>query len=384
MPGKVRAWDRNLTMPTENGRLSGRGAARGEGHRILVVDDDPMVRQLLVRMLESTGYVGQAAADAAEARRYLAEQDFAAILIDVRMPGESGIDLLKYVAAECLDTAPVMVTASDDHRLVQVAFETGAYGYVVKPFRMSELMINITNALHRRELEMRNRDYIRELEEKVGRHRTLQRTIAPLEDPASAPITTEEVIGRLSGALSARDEETGNHIRRMSSLSAFLAERAGITNASPKDMRLASALHDVGKIGVPDAVLLKPGPLNAAEQEVMHRHTIIGHRMLSDSASPLLQLGASIALNHHERWDGSGYPNGLAGEDIPPEGRVTAIADVYDALTSHRVYRPALPRDAALAHMRSGRSRHFDPDLLDLFVDTIDEVRPDGEPGPEA
>jgi response regulator RpfG family c-di-GMP phosphodiesterase len=222
------------------------------------------------------------------------------------------------------------------------------------------------------------------LEEKVGRHRTLNRTIAPLEDPASAPITTEEVIARLSGALSARDEETGNHIRRMSSLSAFLAERAGVTDATPKDMRLASALHDVGKIGVPDAVLLKPGPLSAEEQEVMQRHTVIGHRMLSDSASPLLQLGASIALTHHERWDGSGYPNGLAGEDIPPEGRVTAIADVYDALTSHRVYRPALNRDDALAHMRSGRSRHFDPDLLDLFVATIDEVRPDGEPDPSA
>jgi putative two-component system response regulator len=371
-------------MPSENGRLSARAAARGAGHRILVVDDDPMVRQLLVRMLESSGYLGQAAADAAEARRFLGEQDFAAILIDVRMPGESGIDLLKHVAAECLNTAPVMVTASDDHRLVEVAFETGAYGYVVKPFRMSELMINITNALYRRELEMRNRAYIRELEEKVGRHRTLHRTIAPLEDPASAPITTEEVIGRLSGALSARDEETGNHIRRMSSLSAFLAERAGVTDATPKDMRLASALHDVGKIGVPDAVLLKPGPLSAEEQEVMQRHTVIGHRMLSDSASPLLQLGASIALTHHERWDGSGYPNGLAGEDIPPEGRVTAIADVYDALTSHRVYRPALNRDDALAHMRSGRSKHFDPDLLDLFVATIDEVRPDGEPDPPA
>src|ERR1700704_6292423 len=251
--GKAPAWDRNLTMPSELGRLSVRAAARGAGHRILVVDDDPMVRQLLVRMLESSGYVGQAAADAGEARRYLGEQDFAAILIDVRMPGESGIDLLKHVAAECLDTAPVMVTASDDHRLVEVAFETGAYGYVVKPFRMSELMINITNALYRRELELRNREYIRELEEKVGRHRTLHRTIAPLEDPATTPITTEEVIGRLSGALSARDEETGNHIRRMSSLSAFLAERAGVTPA-PKDMRLASALHDVGKIGVPDAV----------------------------------------------------------------------------------------------------------------------------------
>src|SRR5204862_529284 len=137
-------------------------------------------------------------------------------------------------------------------------------------------------------------------------------------------------------------------IRGMSSLSAFLAERAGIGNATRKDMRLASALHDVGKIGVRDAVLLKPGPLSTEEQEVMQRHTVIGHRMLSDSASPLLQLGASIALTHHERWDGTGYPNGLAGEDIPPEGRVTALADVFDALTSDRVYRLALSRADAL------------------------------------
>src|SRR5207249_3310799 len=202
--------------------------------------------------------------------------------------------------------------------------------------------------------------------------------------PASAPITTEEVIGRLSGALSARDEETGNHIRRMSALSAFLAERSGTGSATPRDMRLASALHDVGKIGVPDAVLLKPGPLTEEEREVMRRHTVIGHRMLSDSASPLLQLGASIALTHHERWDGTGYPNHLAGEDIPTEGRVTAIADVYDALTSDRVYRLALDPDDAIAHMRSGRGRHFDPDLLDLFIDTIDMIRPPGsDPAPE-
>ena len=162
-------------MPAEGGGPGPRVSAPGAGRSILVVDDDPLVRQLLVRMLESSGYAGQTAADAAEARQRLDEQDFAAILIDVRMPGESGIDLLKHVAAERLSTAPVMVTASDDHRLVETAFQTGAYGYVVKPFRMSELLINITNALHRRDLEMRNRNYIRELEEKVARHRTLIR-----------------------------------------------------------------------------------------------------------------------------------------------------------------------------------------------------------------
>jgi len=325
-------------------------------------------------MLESTGYAAEAAEDAADARRRLRERTFAAILIDVRMPGESGLDLLKYVSTECVETAAVMVTAVDDPKLVETAFETGAYGYVVKPFRMSELLINISNALHRRQLEIRNRGYIQELEEKVARTRMLHETIAPFYDPGSAQIPVEEVIVRLSGALTMRDEETGRHIRRMSNLTSFLADRAGLSGTSPKDIQLASALHDVGKIGVPDAVLLKPGPLSPEERSVMQRHTIIGHRMLSDSSSPLLQLGALIALTHHERWDGSGYPEGLAGEAIPAEGRLTAIADVFDALTNNRVYRSALDVDEAVELMLRGRGTHFDPRLLDLFLSAIDDL----------
>jgi len=338
------------------------------------VDDDPRIRDLLTRMLEASGYAAEAAEDAAEARRCLRDHEFAAILIDVRMPGESGLDLLKYVSTECINTAAVMVTAMDDPELVEMAFETGAYGYVVKPFRMSELLINVSNALHRRQLEIRNRGYIEELEEKVARHRMLHDTIAPFYDPGSAQIPVEEVIVRLSGALTMRDEETGRHIRRMSNLTSFLADRAGLRGTHPKDIQLASALHDVGKIGVPDAVLLKPGPLSPEERSVMQRHTIIGHRMLSDSASPLLQLGALIALTHHERWDGSGYPRGLAGEAIPAEGRLTAIADVFDALTNNRVYRSALEVEEAVELMLRGRGTHFDPRLLDLFISSIDDL----------
>jgi putative two-component system response regulator len=220
---------------------------------------------------------------------------------------------------------------------------------------------------------MRNRDYIRELEEKVTRTRLLHETIAPLEGSEMAQIPVEEVIVRLSGALTMRDEETGRHIRRMSNLSSFLAKRAELGHGA-KDMRLASALHDVGKIGVPDAVLLKPGPLSPEEQAVMQRHTVIGHRILSDSGSPLLQLGAIIALTHHEHWDGTGYPNHLSRNDIPPEGRITAIADVFDALTSNRVYRSALSIEETVRLMRTGRGTHFDPELLDLFFESIDEV----------
>ena len=202
----------------------------------------------------------------------------------------------------------------------------------------------------------------------------LHETIAPFHEPGPAQIPVEEVIVRLSGALTMRDEETGRHIRRMSNLTSFLADRAGLSGTSPKDIQLASALHDVGKIGVPDAVLLKPGPLSPEERSVMQRHTIIGHRMLSDSSSPLLQLGALIALTHHERWDGSGYPEGLAGEAIPAEGRLTAIADVFDALTNNRVYRSALDVDEAVELMLRGRGTHFDPRLLDLFLSSIDDL----------
>src|SRR5437899_1714535 len=197
-----------------------RGSRKGANaqHSVLVVDDDPRIRDLLTRMLESTGYAAEAAEDAADARRRLRERTFAAILIDVRMPGESGLDLLKYVSTECVDTAAVMVTAIDDPRLVEMAFETGAYGYVVKPFRMSELLINISNALHRRQLEIRNRGYIQEVEEKVAPTRMLHQPIAPFHEPGPAQIPVEEVIVRLSGALTMRDEETGRHIRRMSNL----------------------------------------------------------------------------------------------------------------------------------------------------------------------
>ncbi|HLI57556.1 MAG TPA: HD domain-containing phosphohydrolase, partial [Actinomycetota bacterium] len=250
----------------------------------------------------------------------------------------------------------------------------GAYGYVVKPYRVNELLINLANALHRRALEAQSRSYIKQLEDTVlQRTRVLRESLAPLGRANLPPIAAQEVIEHLSGALAARDEETGYHIRRMSEYSALLAERLGLQIAGDV-MRLASALHDVGKIGIPDAILQKPGPLTPTERVAMQRHTLIGHSLLSGTESPLLALGASIALTHHERWDGTGYPFGLRGEDIPAEGRVTAVADVFDALTSNRVYRKALPIDEALDTMRAAASTHFDPEVLEAFLGSIDTV----------
>lgn len=342
---------------------------------ILIVDDDAAVRGLLQAILDgSGGYRTGMAASAAEARDRLAAQPYEAALIDHRMPGETGIELLKYIRAHHPDTASIMVTASDDFASVNLALDIGAYGYVVKPFRTTDLLINLGTALRRRALQMQTRAYIHELEDKVlGRTKRLQETLAPFGSSGLPAISAEEVVERLSGALSLRDEETGQHIRRMSSYSALLAAKVGL-GVTHEEMRLASSMHDVGKIGVPDAILLKPGPLNPEERWAMQRHAYIGHELLADSTSPLLGLAAVIALRHHERWDGTGYPSGLAGEEIPGSGRVTAVADVFDALTSDRVYRPALPVATALDMLRQRRGSHFDPDYLDAFFDNIDEV----------
>lgn len=342
---------------------------------VLVVDDDAAIRRLIVRILEGAGYRVAEVGNGEQARDSLRADTFDAVLIDARMPGESGVDLLRHIRAHHPDAAPVMVTAQEDHELIESAFDAGAYGFVVKPFRSRELLINLTNALHRRELERDSRSHIRLLEETVQeRTRLLQEALAPLPDPDLVAVSAEEVIGELSRAVTVRDEETGFHILRMSNYAALLSERAGLAGTHPKRIRLAAALHDVGKIGVPDAVLLKPGPLTPEEYRVMQTHTTIGYDLLSGSQSPLLRLGATIALTHHERWDGTGYPKGLAGLDIPPEGRVAAVADVFDALTSDRVYRPAMALDVAIDIMREGRGRHFDPELLDLFLDSMDDV----------
>lgn len=340
---------------------------------ILIVEDDAVSQTLLARILAEAGYRASAASNAAEARPYLEDQPFDAALIDYRMPGESGIDLLKHIRSHYPDTAAIMVTAHDDPAAVELAFEIGAYGYVVKPYRVNELLINVSNALHRRRLQMQVNAYVRELEHKVlERTQRLRETLDPLawSEPG---ITPEEVIERLSGAISLRDEETGVHIRRVSTYAARLANRVGLMIPTHQ-VRLASAMHDVGKIGVPDAILLKPGRLTVEEHTAMQRHTVIGHQLLSTSSSPLLQMSAVVALRHHERWDGTGYPAGLAGEEIPELGRVTAIADVFDALTSDRVYRPAMTVDEAVAIMSGGRGSHFAPDYLDAFLDDLDTI----------
>jgi putative two-component system response regulator len=346
-----------MTMPAHGSRAS---------NRILVVDDDEQARRMLGRMVEREGYEWVPARDAAEAHVHLAQSEFALVLSDVNMPGESGLKLLRHVLAEHPDTAAVMVTGVDDSELAKVALELGAYGYVTKPFTPNQILIAVVNALRRRSLEIENRAHREGLEQLVAaRTAALERSAVQLE------LTREETVRRLSRAIEYRDEDTGAHTERMSSYCAVLARLAGLDTEA---LRVASPMHDVGKVAIPDSILLKPGPLTPEERREMQRHTEVGHRILTGSGSPMLELAATIALTHHERYDGSGYPCGMVGELIPVEGRIAAIADVFDALTSDRVYRPAFSVDKAIEIMVEGRGSHFDPELLDLFLDARSEL----------
>jgi putative two-component system response regulator len=350
--------------------------AQEEQTRILVVDDEEPIRRVLCRLLDRHGYLCEVAADADEALLALKEDDYALVLTDMDMPGSSGLDLMMQIADRYPDTATVMVTGMDDTKLANTALEIGAYGYIIKPFEPSEILINVWNAMRRRGLEIENRNHRVRLEQTVKeRTAELWGAIASLERAEKdLRSSREETIQRLAIAAEFRDDETAQHIQRMSRYCGLLAGRAGRDGEACELIRVAALMHDVGKIGIPDSILLKPGELTPEENTIMHQHCEIGFRILAGSQSTLLKTAAEIAWTHHERVDGSGYPLGLKGEDIPFEGKVAAIADVFDALTSNRVYKRAFPLGKAVDAMRQARNVHFDGALLDNFFDVLDEV----------
>ena len=236
----------------------------------------------------------------------------------------------------------------------------------MKPFTTNQVLFGVKNALSRRKLEIENNAQRETLEEIVR-----ARTMALERSAKRLKLSREETVRRLSRAVEYRDEETGGHTERMSAYSAMLAGKLGVDVES---IRIASPMHDVGKVALPDHILLRPGALTPDERREMERHTLIGFQILSGSGSALLELGATIALTHHEKWDGSGYPHQLVGNAIPLDGQVAAVADVFDALTSDRPYRQAFPIEQAVEILRGERGRHFDPRLVDLFIENVDEL----------
>lgn len=331
--------------------------------RILVVDDEPSITRLVAQRLQRKGYACATALSAREALEMIAADGFELVISDINMPGMSGIDLLAAVRKSHPATAFIMLTGVDDHATAVRSLELGAYGYIVKPFEANELFISVSNVLQRRELELERDRYEERLERDV-RART-----AEIRD------TQEQIIMRLVAASGFRDEETGEHIRRMGEYAAVLARAAGWDTRAAEEIRLAAPMHDIGKMGVADTILKKPGRLTPEEFAQMKEHTTIGARILEGSHIALLELAREIALNHHEKWGGGGYPAGLSGEAIPRSARIVAVCDVYDALVNDRVYRKALPEAEALVIMKEGRGGHFDPRVFDLFLERLPEFR---------
>jgi putative two-component system response regulator len=323
---------------------------------LLVVDDEPAAQRLAGRILRGP-YALEFASNNSEARALLDRWSFELILCDINMPGESGLQLTQEMATERPDLAVVLVTGVDDPQLAEASFERGAYGYLVKPYRPGDLLITVAGALRRRALEAEARAY----------RLRLERNLADKMGEA----TRLEMAHRLGMAVELRDGVTGEHIQRLSRYCELLARALQLETNLVERIGPAALMHDVGKIAIPDRILLKPGPLTPGEREEIQRHPDIGRQMLSGSEAPLLKLAESIAWTHHEKWDGSGYPRGLRDDEIPIGGRIAAVADVYDALTRDRPYRAAMPEDEALEVMLEARGRHFDPEILDVFIHTL-------------
>ena len=342
------------------------------GTLILVVDDDNQVARLVSRILTNAGYVCGVASTVAQARAALEADDYALVLCDVGMPGESGLELVASLQDKAPATAVLMMSGQDDPGIASIASERGAYGYLVKPFTGNELVITVDNALHRRRLELETLNTNHRLESMVAQ-RTDELRLA-LDEVGRSRL---EVVKRLSRAVEQRDLDTGIHIERIGELSALLAQACDVDPERVELIRAAAPMHDVGKLGIPDDILRKAGPLTEHERAAMQRHAEIGYEILSGSTIELLEVAASIAYTHHERWDGGGYPRGLRNGQIPFEGRIVAVVDVYDALSSDRVYRRAMPSAVALRAVARGSGTQFDPDVASLLGEVVADWRPE-------
>lgn len=334
---------------------------------ILVVDDQPANVKLLQKSLELDGYrdinVTTVPAEGVELFR---EKRHDLVLLDLNMPEIDGfqvMEIMREIIDEDEDFLPVIVlTAQTDRDSRLRALELGARDYLTKPFDRIELGTRIRNMLEVRLMHKQIRDQNRLLEEKVK------------ERTQEIEATRLEIITRLGRAAEYRDNETGLHIIRMSKISGVLAKAAKLNNKECELILNASPMHDVGKIGISDSILLKPGKFEPEEWEIMKTHSEIGGEILSGNDSDLLCMARSIALTHHEKWDGSGYPKGLTGQNIPLAGRIVALADVFDALTSARPYKKAWPVQEAIDFINEQKGKHFDPELVELFNANIEEI----------
>ncbi len=320
---------------------------------VLLVDDDFLVRKALRKPLEAWGCRVAEAVNGRDALDQLKLNPRQLVLSDIDMPEMDGLDLLQRMEHEFPASGIIMVTGMSHETLIDEALSRGAIGFIQKPFRIAELKSQVTFALRKLLLTGKN----------------------PRTDDLSAPVAAH------SAESSARDfarlfvltsdlhhVETGTHIRRIGRLSKLLADLVGCSAEFSNLIGDAAVLHDIGKLAIPDAILKKPGPLTTEEFDIMKTHPVLGGQILAGAKDPFLKMAHTVALHHHERWDGKGYPNGLAGEDCPLEARIVGIVDVYDALTERRVYKEPWPVERVKSFFAETNKNTFDPDLVGLLL----------------
>lgn len=327
---------------------------------LLIVDDQTENIRLLVRILNHAGYLDiTTTTDSSRVAELHALSKPDIVLLDLHMPNQDGFAVLEKLAPFTfgVDRLPVvMITADDSTEVKRKALSLGAKDFISKPFDQAEVVLRIRNLLETRFLHQQLRGQNNELEKKVAaRTRELEQS-------------QMEMLERLATAVEFRDDDTGDHTKRVGLISGRLAEAIGLGTAAADLIRRAAPLHDIGKVGIPDAILLKPGPFTPEERAIMQTHTTIGSKMLSRGRSELVRLCQRIARSHHERWDGSGYPDGLSEQGIPLEARIVAVADFFDALTHERPYRDAQGESETLEAINDGSGTHFDPVVVEALT----------------
>lgn len=330
--------------------------------RILAVDDETMVGELITTLLASSGHRVVTATSVPDAEGHLSRDTFDVLLCDVNLGGESGVSLLEHLEVQRNETAVVVMSGGAAVPLAMDVIHRGAYDFLTKPFTDEELNRSIDEAVRRREKRLREEARRVKLETLVrARTRDLSKALDQVEH------AYDQTIEALGAALDLRDTETQQHCRSVAALSLGIARAFGMTDPTQlRDLRWGALLHDIGKIGIPDNVLRKPGPLTSEEREVVNAHPEMGFRLIRDI--DFLQGAADVVFYHHERFDGSGYPEGIGGQQIPLAARIFAVADATDVLLTGRVYQAPQPSDAVVEEILRCSGSHFDPKVVEAFA----------------
>ncbi len=331
-------------------------------YRVLIVDDVPKNIQVVANLLGDREYEISYATNGAQAIGHLKEEEFDLVLLDVMMPEMNGYEVCRIIKSEASikDVPVIFITAKTDEESLIEAFDAGGQDYITKPFNSAELLARVKTHLKLKAYEDSQQVVI---DNALAELRLLNKEIIE---------TQKEVIFTMGSIGETRSRETGLHVKRVAEYSRLFALLSGLDEYEADLIAMASPMHDIGKVGIPDAILNKQGRLTEDEFDIMKTHVTIGYDMLKHSDRPIMRTAAIIALEHHEKWDGSGYPKGLVGDDIHIYGRITALADVFDALGSARCYKQAWNDEEIFELLREQSGKHFDPALVEMFFDNLD------------